>query len=344
MSFAVACAACLSAACTPASGPAASQVHSASIVDPAAAQSVSTQAPWWEQTGDALLGELIGQGLGRDAAIDCRIIALRTYDRDTVAAARRIGHKLGRLLGDRSAEVDPAVREGRVDRIAQRRVILARRIALAYVEVRRMQQDVALRGGLRDQFKDNAEVAQFRREAGLVPAIDEALARSQDEAALGELGFAQGRLNQALAELARLVDETPAGLAVRLGPTGALPDPSIDPLATSAPDDPRRAALADAVLREVRLAQARDEARRTLRDARTAYREGAGSFANLYVAEAAALGVELALSDARAGRAASTLELWSAQDAGWASAGLDPATISASAPPSGPITVTPACD
>lgn len=306
---------------------------------------VAPSAPaWWREAGDPVLATLVQQGLDISPEVTCRIASLRQYDYQTAEDARRIGARLGRLLGDRSVKADPQIRDEKVERVSIRRERLARQIALAYVEVRRLQQDVVLRGTLRSQYKDNAEVAQFRREAGLVPAIDGSLARSQDEAAQGELGFAQGRLDEAMAQLARLVGEQPDALAAKLGSPGAIPDPPIDPLSIAPPEEPRRAALADTVLREARLTQTLDEARRTVRDARVAYREGAGAFSTLYVAEAAALGVELALVDARAGRVTATFDLWSGKDGEWAREGLAP-IVAPDPSATGPtITVTAPCD
>jgi outer membrane protein TolC len=305
---------------------------------------VPDSSAWWREAGDPVLATLVQQGLDSSQEVACQVSGLRRYDHQVAEDARRIGARLGRLLGDKSVRPDPHARDERVERVVTRRARLARQIALAYVEVRRLQQDIALRNGLRDQYKDNAEVAQFRREAGLASAIDGALARSQDETAQGELGFAQGRLADAMGELARLVGDTPEALAAKLGAPGAIPDPPIDPLAVAPPEDPRRAALADGVLREARLTQALEEARRTVRDARGAYRQGAGAFSTLYVAEAAATAVDLALVDARAGRITATLDLWSGQDSAWARAGLAP--VVAADPPAtdATITVTAGCD
>lgn len=311
---------------------------------PVAAAAQAAHAPWWRDAGDAVLATLVQQGLDHDPQIACSIASLRRYDHETERESRRIGTRIGRLLGDKSVLPDPQARDEKVERIALRRSRVARQTALAYVDVRRLQQDVILRAALRDQYKDNAEIAQFRREAGLVPAIDSSLARSQEETARGELGFTQGRLDAALAELARLVGDQPDALAAKLGSPGAIPEPAIDPLATIAPDEPRRTALADAVLREARLAQSLEDARRTVKDARTAYREGAGAFATLYVAEAAAVALQLALADARAGRVATTMELWSEQDEHWARSGLEPIVAPDPSSLGSTITVTAACD
>lgn len=313
---------------------------------PAASEAAAEQAApaWWKEAGDPVLSNLVEQGLDSNLELACRISALRRYDEEAEKDARRIGTRLGRLLGDKSVQPAPHGRDDRVERVVTRRARLARQIALAYVDVRRLQQDVAMRSDLRGQYKDNAEVAQFRREAGLAPAIDGSLARSQDEIAQGELGFAQGRLEDAMAELARLVGDKPEVLASRLGAPAPIPDPPVDPLSIAPPEDPRRAALADGVLREARLAQALEESRRTVKDARNAYRGGAGGFATLYVAEAAATAVDLALLDARAGRVTATLDLWSGQDQSWAHEGLAPVVAASPAATDEAITVTSGCD
>lgn len=306
------------------------------------------EAPeWWREAGDPILTALIQQGLDSSAEISCRVSGLRRYDFEMAQDAKRIGARIGRLLGaEQKAEADARAlaREERVQRVATRRAHLAREIALAYVEVRRLQQGIALRSGLHEQYKDNAEVARFRREAGLVSAIDGALARSQHEAALGELGFAQGGLAGALSQLARLTGETPEALSIRLGDKGPMPDPAIEPLAPATPENARLAALANDVLRETRLVQALAEARRTVRDARRAYREGVGDFATLYVAESALTTVNLALVDATARRVMATLDLSSRQDAAWTRKGLDPVVAPDPLTPDETIIVTAGCD
>lgn len=317
-------------------GPTVPEVAADAAVPPAPA--------WWEDLGDPVLAGLVRQGLESSQELSCQLSALRRHDQEAAQEARRIGARLGRLLGDRSGPPEAEAREERVERIVTRRARLARQIALAYVDVRRLQQDTALRTELQGQYKDNAEVAQFRREAGLVSAIDGALARSQDEIARGELGFAQGRLADAMTELARLVGETPDAMAARLTEPAVIPDPPVDPLVLAAPEDPRRSALADKVLQEARLARALEESRRTVRDARSAYRAGVGAYSTLYVAEAAAAAVDLALLDARTNRVTATLDLWSERDPSWARAGLAP--VVATSPPAhdATIIVTAACD
>lgn len=307
---------------------------------------VSPAPEWWSKASDPYLVTLVKEGLDSSKEIGCRLSGLRQLDFQAARENKRIVPKLGRLLGADQTSLNAArvqARENRAQRIATRRTRLVRDIAFAYVEVRRLQQEVALRNGMRDQYRDNAEVARFRREAGLVSAIDGALARSQDEAAQAELDFAQGRLNDAMSGLANLVGLRPETLAARIGTAVPITPPPIEALPTSSPEDPRHAVIVEDVLREARLTQALEAARRTVRDARGAYRQGAGDFSTLYVAEAAVTSVSLALINARASRVKASFELLSAQDDSWAYQGLDPAAIGAMAPDDA-ITVTADCD
>lgn len=298
------------------------QIAPAPLDAPAAA--APDQEPWWHQAGDPVLAGLIEQGMAANPELTCRIAVLHEQDREDAASAKTWGATLKRLFAKDAIAREQAERDTRVRRLADRRVQLAQRIALAYIEVRRLQQIHALRAGVLGQYSDNADIAEFRRQAGLVPAVDSALARSQDETARAELGYTDGRLNDAIAALAQLVGEEPGALVSRVGETGALP---------AALDD-AGAMTADAE-REKNLATALDAARRTAKDARTAYREGAGDFATLYVAEVAVLSLEQAQVDVRAERAAGTIRQWSAQSDDWARSDIErpvppPAT---SAPP-----------
>lgn len=323
------------------------QTPPAAITTPSLQPAVPDALEWWRTAGDPILTTLVQKGLDASQEIGCRVAGLRQYDRQIARQERRIGTRLSRLLNANhkaSAEARVQTHEDRVQRIATRRARLARQIAFSYVEVRRLQQEVAVRIGLRDQYKDNAEVARFRREAGLVSALDGALARSQDEAAQGELDFAQNRLTEAMAELARLVGDTPETLAAKLGDPRPAPAPSIDSLTPTASQDARHAALVEEVLREARLTQALEAARRTVRDARGAYRQGAGEFATLYVAEAAVTSVNLALINVRANRIRATLDLSSGADATWTRRGLEPMAGGDALDPDEPITVTADCD
>lgn len=271
---------------------------------------------WWRRTGDPILASLVERGLAGDKEAACRLTALR--QRDRAAAAKTVGGTLKRLFAKETSARDQAAREIVVRRLADRRARLAGDIALAYLDLRRLQQIHTLRANVLDQYKDNAQIAEFRRQAGLVSAVDGALAASQDEAARAELGYVDGRLQDALAALSRLVGEEPGVLAGQVGVTAPLPFALLSGADAQA-DNGREAALNAAL----------EAANRTAKDARSAYREGAGNFATLYVAEAAVLSLAQALADARAQRAGITLRQWSARAEGWARADIEkPASAS----------------
>lgn len=299
----------------PAANPAPNPAPKAApVAEPLPPPPIPVPRPWWQGTGDAVLAGLVEQGLSADLELVCRVAHLRTRDRE--AGKKSLGSSLKRLFAARDAEArDRAAREAAVSRVADRRAALARDIALAYVDLRRLQQLHTLRAGVLDEYKDNAEIAEFRRQAGLASTVDGALAATQNETARAELGYIDGRLPDALAELARLTRVEPATLSARVGEGTPLPPALLDgPDAQQ--DNGREAALSEAI----------EAAKRTARDARTAYREGAGNMATVYVAEAAALSVEQALADARAVRAAATVRQWSNAGQAWARADIeDPA-------------------
>jgi outer membrane protein TolC len=146
--------------------PAATAPGPGSLAVPAAAR-------WWHEAGDPILATLVEKGLDSSEEIACRVSRLRQYDFQVAQEAKRVGVRLGRLVGaHQKVPADARTHEERVQRIAARRTLVARQIATAYVEVRRLQQEVSLRSSLSDQYRDNAEVARFRREAGLVSASE----------------------------------------------------------------------------------------------------------------------------------------------------------------------------
>ncbi|HKR91314.1 TolC family protein [Novosphingobium sp.] len=273
------------------------------------------QEPWWRETGDPILASLIEQGLAADSGIVCRMAALGQKGHAAAQSAKTLGASLQRLFAKQALAREEANREAHVLELVHRRTELAERIALSYVELRRLQQIRVMRANLLDQYRDNAEIAEFRRQAGLVPALDSALARTQDETARAELGYTDGRLEDALTYLAGLTGLEPGVLSARVGIVAPLP-----PALENAPAPP------EAGDRPPDLTKTVDAARRTAKDMRSAYREGATGFTSLYVAEVAALSVEQALADARAQRAASVIRQWNARGNDWARADVDHAT------------------
>lgn len=270
--------------------------------------------------GNPQLAALLRKGLTSDTDLGCALTRLQIADEAEGRHARRLGTRIGKLFRPSEAPALVTARETRVRLIAERRLNLAERIALTYLDVRRLQRRADLRRRLIDQYRDNAEIADFRREAGLVPTIDSALARSQNETVRAELGEDEAELADALAKLAALVGEEPSALAGEIRAAGTEPVSSAKtqnalPGATASPD-------ADSGNK--RLSAQRELAARTVRDARAAYREGVGNIATLYVAEAAALALDQALVDQQSRQSAAELRRLLRGDAAWATGGLAP--------------------
>lgn len=355
---------------------------------PPAAQPDSTSNPlWWQTAGDPVLAEFIERGLAANPDLICNAISLRTRQSEADATARRLGRRIERIFDSGSRKAEEATSAARAYRYANRRAQVAAAIAAAYVEVRRLQEVHALRAELLDQFKDNAEIADFRRQAGLVTGIDSGLAGSLVSVSASGLDALSGEIDAAMRELARLAGMEAEAVKTSLGESGKVPDIAAavagevrlslahraDMLALEnslvadmtrkkvtqedldavlagnlgevQPDSPaipavakyreaegkayedlkqRRQAVATVSARRAELEKSYRAAQSTVKEARLAYRSGAGSFATLYVAEAAALSVEEARVKARAELAMATIRLWTAEGGGWTQADLAP--------------------
>lgn len=333
-------------------------LNTAGLIEP----DVAAAPPWWDETGDALLARLVGNGLYADPMIAC----------DAAFVASRMNG------GGR----DPArAFELRVLALshAHRRAERVRDIALAYIEVRRLQERIAMRAERLARFEDNAQIAEFRRQAGLVPALDGVLARNVTGVIGSDSGADSAKLDRAIGDLARLSATDRATLVEQLGESGTVPTFSSIPqpdaalhradlLALQSTNEERTAqyraekrgksaadrdgaaavaipvpgydapakaeesirsaiaaerALLNAIdARSKELADASGRARRAITDARLAYRMGMGSYADLYVAEGAGLGIDETNLALRAEKASTIARLWFEQGAGWSAADL----------------------
>lgn len=201
------------------------QVAETSSVTPEA--DGATERLWWRTAGDPVLATLIDHGLAGNADLICDAISLRAREQQALAASRRLGRRVERLFDTSAKSADEAASMARAYRYADRRARLAADIAAAYIEVRRLQETYALRSKLLDQFKDNAEVAGFRREAGLVSGLDAGLAGSLVSVTSSDLDALRGQTEAAQRELARLIGMEPEALKSALG-DGRVPDIAAD--------------------------------------------------------------------------------------------------------------------
>ncbi|WP_395327744.1 TolC family protein [Novosphingobium sp. BL-8H] len=184
---------------------------------------------WWKNAGDPLLADLIARGIAADHDLACRAARLNAQMQEDASADRRITGKMRKLVGADQGLSRAASLRADTYAYAQARAERAATVALAYVEVRRLQKVLVLRTERLDQFRDNAAIAEFRRQAGLVTAIDGGIGSSMAGVADADLAATRGRFDRARAELARLTGMDDAALLALLGETGDVPDLGRDP-------------------------------------------------------------------------------------------------------------------
>lgn len=231
-------------------------------------------APWWRQSGDALLDEMTAQALSAMPPV-------------CMPMPRGIRGALYR----RHAEKHHAQEQER----AAQRLEKAEAVAQAYLRLRSWQERLAARHAMLAPWTDNAEIAHFRREAGLVPALDEDMAGVMLGLNSADEDSARAGLEHALSDLARLTGQDAASLRARLDKTSAMP-------IGNGPGPEANALVA--------------KAEAALANARIAYRGGAASFATLYVAEANALAAREAQIMAAHAAALATIRQWSEKPMG----------------------------
>jgi outer membrane protein TolC len=269
--------------------------------------------PWWTEVDDPLLARLIDNGLAADPLLRREASALADLRTRSQHWRFRLARWIGRML-----QQMPNSHEVQAVRLADARQRKAARIARAYVEVRRLQANLALRQAFQDRFDNDADFARWRYEAGLVSAVDGGLAASLIGTNASALADTRARLAAVEATLARRAAVASWKLGLWVNDGAQIPWLDADGAAAAACDDAQaaglRAALADVRAREAALPKLERDAERTTDDARAAYRLGTGDFATLYVAQTAVLAVREARVAARARRARTAIDLWT--DAG----------------------------
>lgn len=222
MAFALALTLASPAGAAPAPRPALSLLPASTASAPA-----PDTALWWHSAGDAVLAQLIERGLATDKPLACEALSLRSRAGKARSRDRRIDRRIVRLFDTSAAEADNAELQARAYDYADHRAGLAARIATTYLEVRRLQEVAALRAKMQAQFRDNAEIAKFRREAGLVDGLDVGLAGSLVAINGDGLDTNRQTLDDRIAALATLSGTDETGLRAALGEDGKVPDLAI---------------------------------------------------------------------------------------------------------------------
>lgn len=189
---------------------------------PATANPLETY--WWRDAGDPVLAKLIETGLVQDRDLDCQALALNKASERAQAHKRRITTQIGQLFDTRGTDVNTATIAARSYRYATDRSDRAARIAIAYIETRRLQEILAARTAAQGVYGDNAEIAAFREEAGLVSGLDSDLARTMVSISNDNIKTAHARYIESRDALALLVGLSGDALQTILSETGSVPD------------------------------------------------------------------------------------------------------------------------
>lgn len=253
---------------------------------------------WWSRAGDPMLARLVEHALASDARLRQDAQALAAEQARSHEWQYRVVQWVAHALHETPKPTDTLLL-----RLHESRLRKAERVARAYVRVRRLQSMLALRQRFQDQFHDDADLAGWRHEAGLVSGVDTGLAATLVGVNANALDATRARLAEATAALARR-----GGLsATRLG--SMLDDGARMPrFALPAPPTPCQ----DATSRpQPGLADVERDAERTARDARAAYQLGTADFATLYVAETAVLHAREARVVEQARQDLAAVDAWS---------------------------------
>lgn len=184
-------------------------------------------ALWWRGAGDAVLNQLIERGLATDKPLACEAQSLHRDSGKARSRDKQLDRRIVRLFGAAGAQADSAELQARGYDYADHRAALAARIATTYLDVRRLQEIAQLRRKMQAQFKDNAEIARFRREAGLVDGLDVGLAGSLVAINGSSLDADRQAFEEKARELADLTGMDEATLLASLGEEGKVPDLAI---------------------------------------------------------------------------------------------------------------------
>ena len=261
-------------------------------------------SPWWRHCGDPALARLVDGGLRTDPRLQREATALdEAESRARQWRLRLVDAWRAALAGGEPVNLDASARH-----LARARQRKAEAIALTYVELQQLQAVRGLRDAMQAQFRDDAKIAAWRRQAGLVSAVDAGLGTTLIGVNADALQASDARLAALRATLARQTGVSESDLAQLPDEMLPIAAPEVAAGGTAATAD--RSALAAAAARESTLLGVTRAAERNASDARAAYQLGSGDFATVYATEAALLDVREAALAARAAHARAAIRLW----------------------------------
>lgn len=227
-------------------------------------------ADWWQRFGDDTLSQLVTEALTANTSVRSAQAALRqaraTQDVTTATAGPSLrtsgsgqrsksgdnpaGNRFqagfdaswepdifgGNAAGIAASEADTRAAE---TSLANTQVSLAAEVAVSYIELRGLQQRLALSRRILALQQETLQITRWRVQAGLASSLDleQAIAStSQTEAQIPAL---QASVDQASHALSVLTGQPPAALLARLASEAAIPQPP-PALALSLPADTLR--------------------------------------------------------------------------------------------------------
>jgi len=174
------------------------------LLPSASGAQVRGDGPWWTHSGDALLDRLTAEALAAEPIPACE------------PPRASVGARLRGVFGTARVRAARSEAEARAwDNVAQR-LARAQAIGLAYLRARSWQARLAQRLASPEILNDNALIARFRREAGLVPALDEDMAAIMLGLNGADADTARAGLSEAIAGLAHLTGQEPTAVRAML--------------------------------------------------------------------------------------------------------------------------------
>lgn len=236
----------------------------------AAGSDASDLRSWWTRLGDDTLSQLVGEALSANTTARSAQAALRqaraSLDVSTATAGPAIsasGSAQRSKSGDNpagnrfqagfdaswepdifgasratvaAAEADALVAE---TSLANTRVSLAAEVAVTYIELRGLQQRLAIARRNLALQQETGQITRWRVQAGLASSLDLEQAVAALEQTQAQIPALQASVDQAMHALAILTGQPPAGMGAHLATVQAIPV-APDTLALSLPAETLR--------------------------------------------------------------------------------------------------------
>ncbi len=225
--------------------------------DAATAAAPSPLAQWWQRFGDAPLSRLVERALQANTSVNSAQAALRQAralrdvsaaglyptlgasssakrnrtgsgssktEYDTFQAGLDASWELDVFGGQRSLlRASEASVMASAASLGDVQVSIAAEVALDYIALRNTQARLAIaRENLASQ-RETLQIAQWRRQAGLVTSLDVEQARTSAEQTAAQLPALQKTVDQTAHALSVLTGQVPAALSAELGTAGPVP-------------------------------------------------------------------------------------------------------------------------